>query len=77
MNHTIKDETVKKFRYDTYEQLEDDFLRFQDHHNLETRLKSIGELTPYEKVLQFSGDHPEKFTRELTKEILRVCTPML
>jgi transposase InsO family protein len=45
----------------SYEAL--DLARWQDQYNLETRLRSIKNLTPYEKVVEYFNAYPERFSR--------------
>ena len=53
MNRTLKDATVKRYDYDSHEQLRTDLqLR---------RLKTLRGLTPYEHVLQVWTKDPERF----------------
>lgn len=72
LNRRIKDETIFKIRYSSYEALEEDLARWQDQYNLQTKLKSIKKLTPYEKVIEYFKEHPERFFRQPKKS--QFCT---
>lgn len=72
LNRRIKDDTIFKIHYPSYEALEEDLARWQDQYNLETELKSIKKLTPYEKVIEYFQEHPERFLREPNKA--QFCT---
>ncbi len=50
MNRTLKEATIKKFYYNTHDNLNKHLQVFVDHYNYATRLKSIGRISPYEKV---------------------------
>lgn len=68
----LKDDTVLKINYPSYEALEEDLARWQDQYNLKTKLKSIKNLTPYEKVVEYFKEHPEVFFRNPKKS--QFCT---
>jgi transposase InsO family protein len=48
MNRTIKDATVKRYFYETHDQLRDHLRDFVDAYNFARRLKTLKGLTPYE-----------------------------
>ena len=48
MNRTIKDATVKRFHYDSHDQLRTHLTDFMAAYNFARRLKTLGGLTPYE-----------------------------
>src|SRR3974390_839481 len=50
MNRTIKDATVKRYFYDTHEQLRTHLRDFVDAYNFARRLKTLRGLTPYEFI---------------------------
>ena len=61
MNRTIKDATVKRYFYDTHNQLKahlNDFLRA---YNFARRLKTLKGLTPYEFIAKTWTKEPERF----------------
>ncbi|RUP15256.1 MAG: IS481 family transposase, partial [Methylobacterium sp.] len=61
MNRTIKDATVKRYHYDTHEQLRAHLQQFVDAYNHARRLKTLRGLTPYEHVLQVWTKEPKRF----------------
>ena len=61
MNRTIKDGTVKRYLYDTHNQLKahlDDFLRA---YNFARRLKTLKGLPSYEYLCKIWTQTPDKF----------------
>lgn len=46
MNRTIKDATVRRFHYDSHEQLRTDLAGLLAAYNFARRLKTLGGLTP-------------------------------
>jgi hypothetical protein len=69
MNRTLKDATVKRYHYDSHEQLRTHLQLFLDAYNHARRLKTLRGLTPYEHVLQV-------WTKELRRLPTR-CGPRL
>jgi len=61
MNRTIKDATIKRYHYDSHEQLRDHLQLFVDAYNHAHRLKTPRGLTPYERVCQDWTKEPERF----------------
>ena len=61
MNRTIKDATVKRYHYETHEQLRAHLQLFVDAYNHARRLKTLRGLTPYEHLLQAWTKEPERF----------------
>lgn len=61
MNRTIKDATVKRFHYDTHDQLERHLADFIDAYNFARRLKTLAGLTPYEFICKIWTSEPERF----------------
>lgn len=62
MNRTLKDATVKRYHYDTHEQLERHLQLFVDAYNHARRLKTLRGLTPYEFVCGVWTKQPARFT---------------
>jgi len=56
MNRTVKDATVKRFHYDSYDQL-----RTHLAYNVARRLKTLSGLTPYEYICKIWTSEPERF----------------
>lgn len=72
---SIKEDTIWKTYYHSYQQLAADLKRWQNDYNLTRKLKSIHYLTPYEKMVEYyQGLNEEKrkrrFKREPNKELL-------
>ena len=60
MNRTIKDATVKRYHYESHEQLRQHLKLFIDAYNHGRRLKTLRGLTPYEYVARIWTDEPER-----------------
>lgn len=50
MNRTIKEATVKRYHYDSQDQLRRHIGDFVSAYNFARRLKTLGGLTPYEYI---------------------------
>jgi hypothetical protein len=61
MNRTIKDATVKRYHYDSHNQLRQHLQLFIDAYNHGRRLKTLRGLTPYEYVARIWTEEPERF----------------
>lgn len=61
MNRTIKDATVKRFHYDSHEQLRKHLQDFIDAYNFGRRLKTLKGLTPYEYICKQWTSAPKRF----------------
>jgi transposase InsO family protein len=61
MNRTIKDATVKRYHYDTHDQLRTHLQLFVDAYNHARRLKTLRGLTPYEFICQTWTREPDRF----------------
>ncbi len=61
MNRTIKDATVKRFHYNSHEQLKAHLQLFIDAYNHARRLKTLRGLTPYEFIHQAWTREPNRF----------------
>ena len=62
MNRTIKDATVKRYFYETHDQLRAHLRDFVDAYNFARRLKTLKGLTPYEFVCKAWTSQPQRFT---------------
>ena len=62
MNRTIKEATVKRFYYETHDQLRSHLANFVTAYNFAKRLKTINGLTPYEYVCKLWTKEPDRFT---------------
>ena len=61
MNRTIKDATVKRYFYQTHDQLRTHLRDFVDAYNFARRLKTLRGLTPYEFVCKAWTSQPQRF----------------
>jgi len=61
MNRTIKDATVKRFYYDTHDQLRSHLTDFVTAYNFAKRLKTLKGLTPYEYICRIWTKEPKRF----------------
>ena len=62
MNRTIKDATVKRYFYETHDQLRTHLRDFVDAYNFGRRLKTLNGLTPFEFVCKRWTTEPERFS---------------
>ena len=61
MNRTIKDATVKRYFYETHDQLRAHLQNFVDAYNFARRLKTLRGLTPYEFIRKAWTSQPHRF----------------
>ena len=61
MNRTIKDATVKRYHYDSHEQLRAHLADFVSAYNFARRLKTLRGLTPYEAICKAWSAEPGRF----------------
>ena len=61
MNRTIKEATVKRYHYDSHDQLRQHLQDFIDAYNFARRLKALGGLTPYEYCRKCWTSEPDRF----------------
>ena len=61
MNRTIKDATVKRYHYDSHDQLSRHLADFVTAYNFGRRLKTLKGLTPYEFVCKKMVIEPQRF----------------
>jgi transposase InsO family protein len=62
MNRTLKEATVKRYYYDTHQQLKDHLYTFVNAYNFAKRLKTLQGFTPYEFIIKCWQQEPERFT---------------
>ena len=62
MNRTIKDATVKRYHYDSHDQLRQHLGDFVAAYNFGRRLKTLRGLTPYEAICKAWQTEPGRFT---------------
>lgn len=61
MNRTLKEATVKRYHYETHEQLKEHLFNFLNAYNFAKRLKTLKGLTPYEYIIKCWQKEPERF----------------
>ena len=61
MNRTIKEATVKRYHYDSHDELRVHLANFVDAYNFARRLKTLKGLTPYESVCKSWTSEPKRF----------------
>jgi len=61
MNRTIKEATVKRYYYQSHDQLKSHLQTFLMAYNFARRLKTLKGLTPYEYVCKIWTKEPERF----------------
>src|ERR1700689_2467703 len=61
MNRTIKDATVKRYFYETHDQLRAPLQNFLDAYNFARRLKTLKGLPPYEFICKAWTSEPHRF----------------
>ena len=61
MNRTIKDATVRRYHYDTHEQLRARMTDFVSSYNFARRLKTLCGVTPYEAICKAWSAEPFRF----------------
>ena len=61
MNRTIKDATVKRYFYETHDQLRTHLRDFADAYNFAKRLKTLRGLNPYEFIRKAWTSDPTRF----------------
>lgn len=61
MNRTLKEATVKRYHYDSHDQLRTHLQMFIDAYNFAKRLKALKGLTPYEFICQCWTKEPKRF----------------
>lgn len=62
MNRTIKEATVRRFHYESHDQLRKHLASFVAAYNFARRLKTLKGLTPYEFICKAWAAQPERFT---------------
>ena len=70
MNRTIKDATVRRYYYDSHNQLRHHLQLFLDAYNHARRLKTLRGLTPYEYICKTWTEQPHRFITDPTHHTL-------
>jgi len=60
MNRTLKEATVKRYYYESHEQLRAHLHAFVIAYNFAKRLKTLKGLTPYEHICNAWADQPDR-----------------
>jgi transposase InsO family protein len=61
MNRTLKDATVKRYHYDSHDQLRQHLADFVSAYNFARKLKTLKGLTPYEFICKTWLKEPKRF----------------
>ncbi len=61
MNRTIKDATIKRYHYDSHDQVHSHLSDFLDAATVARRLKTFSGLTPHEYTCKIPTSEPERF----------------
>jgi transposase InsO family protein len=69
MNRTLKEATVKRYYYETHDQLRSHLADFVTAYNFARRLKTLKGLTPYEYICKTWSKEPERFTLDPTHQM--------
>jgi len=69
MNRTIKEATVKRYHYDSHQQLDAHLHDFIDAYNYGRRLKTLKGLTPFEYICKIWTIEPQRFTIDPTHQM--------
>ena len=64
MNRTIREATVKRFHYETHDQLRTHLTDFVSAYNFARRLKTLKGLTAYEAICKAWTKRPERFMHD-------------
>ena len=75
MNRTIKDATVKRYHYDSHQQLGTHLQDFIAAYNFGRRLKTLKGLTPYEFICKCWTAEPYRFTLNPLQQMPGLNTP--
>ncbi len=68
MNRTIKEATVKRYHYDSHDQLRQHLADFVAAYNFGRRLKTLKGLTPYETICKAWLEEPHRFMSDPTHQ---------
>lgn len=61
MNRTLKEATVKRYHYDSHDELKGHLQAFLMAYNFDKRLKTLRGFTPYEYICKIWSEDPDKF----------------
>jgi hypothetical protein len=74
MNRTIKDATVKRYHYESHDQLVRHLADFLVAYKFARRLKTLNGLTPYEFVCKRWTTEPQRFRLNPLQQMLGLNT---
>jgi hypothetical protein len=69
MNRTLKDATVRRYYYDTYDQLRGHLSDFLAAYNFARGLKTLRGLTSYEYICKIFTSEPQRFRLDPPRQI--------
>ncbi|ALT18780.1 transposase [Piscirickettsia salmonis] len=61
MNRTLKEATVKRYHYESHDLVKEHIYAFLNAYNFAKRLKALKGLTPYEAIIKWWQNEPERF----------------
>ena len=61
MNRTLKEATVRRYYYESHDQLRKHLAAFVDAYNFAKRLKTLKGLTPFEYITKCWTEDPKRF----------------
>ena len=76
MNRSLKDATVKRYYYETHDQLRTHLGDFVIAYNFARRLKTLQGLTPYEYICRTWTKEPERFTVNPLQQMPGLARPI-
>jgi transposase InsO family protein len=74
INRTIKEATVKRYYYDSHDQLKVHLHTFVLAYNFARRLKTLKGLTPYEYICKIWTNEPDRFIVDPFQHIVGLNT---
>ncbi len=77
MNRTIKEATVKRFHYESHDQLGTHLDDFMAAYNFARRLKTLSGLTPYEYIAKIWTSEPNRFIVDPIQQMPGVNTQLI
>src|SRR6202049_5109656 len=77
MNRTLKEATVKRYYYETHDQLRSHLADFVSAYNFGRRLKTLRGLTPYEHICQTWTKQPDRFILDPIHQMPGLNSPIV
>jgi transposase InsO family protein len=74
MNRTLKEATVKRYHYESHDQLCEHLASFLAAYNFAKRLKTLRGLTPHEYICKIWNAEPDRFKKDPTQLTLGLYT---